>query len=350
MASSPTIAAPSALAERLVGIARMAAASPLVRERAEVEYFALPCCSALNRESSGRMPFAWTLNPYRGCEFGCKYCYARYTHEFMEMWDGKDFERKIYAKEAAPELLRAELRQAKDKGLPIALGTATDPYQPAEKQFEITRRMMAVFLEFEGLDFSITTKSVLILRDLDLLVRLSSRHRFSVHMTVTTTDERLARLLEPKAPPPAKRLEAVKQLSEAGIHVGVNAMPILPGLNDTQKSLDVLAQAASRAGAKFLYGNILFLTSSAMKQFMPFLEEEFPRLAKRYRKLYAHSAYVNGEYKQKMVALLAEVRRRYGLDGNKGEPPPAARHPQLSFPFGTLAQSATSPRLLTPCA
>jgi len=350
MASSPTIPAPSAVAERLVGIARMAAASPLVRERAEVEYFALPCCSALNRESSGRMPFAWTLNPYRGCEFGCKYCYARYTHEFMEMWDGKDFERKIYAKEAAPELLRAELRQAKDKGLPIALGTATDPYQPAEKQFEITRRMMAVFLEFEGLDFSITTKSVLILRDLDLLVRLSSRHRFSVHMTVTTTDERLARLLEPKAPPPAKRLEAVKQLCEAGIHVGVNAMPILPGLNDTQKSLDVLAQAASRAGAKFLYGNILFLTSSAMKQFMPFLEEEFPRLAKRYRKLYAHSAYVNGEYKQKMVALLAEIRTRYGLDGNKGEPPPAARHPQLSFPFGTLAQSATSPRLLTPCA
>jgi DNA repair photolyase len=328
----------------------MAAESPLVRERAEVEYFALPCRSALNRESSGRMPFAWTLNPYRGCEFGCKYCYARYTHEFMEMWDGMDFERKIYAKEEAPERLRAELRQAKDKGLPIALGTATDPYQPAEKQFEITRRMLEVFLEFEGLDFAITTKAVLILRDLDLLVRVSSRHRFSIHMTVTTTDERLARLLEPKAPPPAKRLEAVKQLCEAGIRVGVNAMPILPGLNDSEKSLDDLAQAARRAGAKFLYGNILFLTSSAMKQFMPFLKREFPRLAKRYRKLYAHSAYLNGEYKEKMTKLLTDLRTRYGLDGNRGETPPAARHPQLSLPFGTLAESAVSSRHLTPCA
>jgi DNA repair photolyase len=127
-------------------------------------------------------------------------------------------------------------------------------------------------------------------------------------------------------------------------------MPILPGLNDSEKSLDVLAQAARRAGAGFLYGNILFLTSCAMKQFMPFLEEEFPRLAKRYRRLYAHSAYLNGEYKQRMTKLLADLRTRYGLDGNQGQPPPAARHPQLSLPFDTLAQSAISSRLLTPCA
>ena len=108
----------------LVGIARLAAQSPLLRERAEVEYYRLETHSALNRESSGRMPFAWTLNPYRGCEFGCNYCYACYTHEFMEMWDGRDFERKIYAKVEAPSLLRRELREARDKGLPIALGTA----------------------------------------------------------------------------------------------------------------------------------------------------------------------------------------------------------------------------------
>ena len=349
MASITVVPTPPTPEARFVGIARLAAESPLVRERAEVEYFALPCRSVLNRESSGRMPFAWTINPYRGCEFGCKYCYARYTHEFMEMWDGRDFERKIYAKEEAPELLRSELRQAKDKGLPIALGTATDPYQPAEKQFEITRRMLEVFVEFEGLEFSITTKSVLILRDLDLLVRVSPRHRFSVHMTVTTTDERLARLLEPKAPPPARRLEAVKQLSEAGVRVGVNAMPILPGLNDSDKGLDVLAQAACHAGARFLYGNILFLTPSAMKQFMPFLQEEFPRLAKRYRKLYAHSAYLNGEYKDRMTKLLAELRTRYGLEGNQGEPPPAARHPQLVLPFETWSRNATPTKLLTPC-
>jgi len=327
----------------------LAAESPLVRERAEVEFFALPCRSALNRESSGRMPFAWTLNPYRGCEFGCKYCYARYTHEFMEMWEGKDFEQKIYAKVQAPELLRAELRQAKDKGLPIALGTATDPYQPAEKQFQITRRMLKVFLEFEGLEFSITTKSALILRDLKLLRRVSARHRFSVHMTVTTTDERLARLLEPKAPPPAQRLDAVKRLSEAGIRVGVNAMPILPGLNDTNKSLDALARAASQAGANFLYGNILFLTPSAMKQFMPFMEKEFPRRVKNYHKLYAHSAYLNGEYKNRITKLLAELRTRYDLEGNHGEPPPAAKHPQLALPFETPDGNVGSSKLLTPC-
>jgi len=350
MASLPIVPASPPLAERFVGIARLAAESPLVRERAEVEYFALPCRSALNRESSGRMPFAWTINPYRGCEFGCKYCYARYTHEFMEMWDGRDFERKIYAKEAAPELLRAELRQAKDKGLPIALGTATDPYQPAEKQFEITRRMLEVFLEFGGLDFSITTKSALILRDLELLVRISARHRFSVHMTITTTNERLARLLEPKAPPPAKRFEAVKQLSDAGIRVGVNAMPILPGLNDSKKDLDALAQATSRASASFLYGNILFLTPSAMKQFMPFLEGEFPRLANRYRKLYAHSAYLNGDYKARMTELLRDLRARYGLEGSRGELPPAARHQQRALPFEGPETNPTPPKFLTPCS
>src|SRR5271157_3826094 len=285
MASMAVVPTPPTPAARFVGIARLAAESPLVRERAEVEYFALQSRSALNRESSGRMPFAWTINPYRGCEFGCHYCYARYTHEFMEMWDSRDFDRKIYAKVDAPQRLRAELRQGRDKGLPIALGTATDPYQPAERQFAITRRMLEVFAEFRGLDLSITTKSVLILRDVDLLQSVAARHRFSVHMTVTTHLERLARLLEPKAPTPAQRLDAVRKLAQAGIRVGVNAMPVLPGLNDAPRMLEELAKQAAQAGAQFLYGNILFLMPSAMKQFMPFLEREFPHLVKRYRKL-----------------------------------------------------------------
>jgi len=319
----------------LVGIARLAAESPQVKERAEVQYFSLDCRSALNREASGHMPFAWTLNPYRGCEFGCHYCYARYTHEFMELRDGRDFERKIFAKQQAPELLRAELRHARDKGLPIALGTATDPYQPAEKQFEITRRMLEVMMEFEGLDFSITTKSVLILRDLDLLRAISARHHFGVHMTVTTTDDRLARLLEPKAPPPAKRLEAVAVLSAAGIYVGVNAMPILPGLTDSRPSLDRLARAAAEAGARSLYGNILFLMPSAMAQFMPFLEREFPRLVRRYRRLYARSAYLDGEYKEKMAALVAELRTKYGLNAKREGSTAPARTPQLQLAFGS---------------
>lgn len=318
----------------LVGIARMAAESPQVRARADTEYFALQSRSLLNRESSGRMPFDWTLNPYRGCEFGCHYCYARYSHEFMEMYDGRDFERKIYAKVNAPELLRDELRRARDKGLPIAMGTATDPYQPAEKQFEITRRLLEVFAEFEGLDFSITTKGVLILRDLDLLKAISARHRFSVHMTVTTTDERLARLLEPKAPPPAKRLEALGELACAGIPMGVNAMPILPGLNDSERDLTDVARCSAEAGARFLYGNILFLMPSAMRQFMPFLEREFPKLVKRYRKLYGRSAYLNGEYKEQISKLIAGLRTRYGLDGKRhDQTPPRWGQPQLPLPF-----------------
>jgi len=333
----------------LVGIARLAAQSPLVRERAEVEYYRLAARSTLNRESSGRMPFAWTINPYRGCEFGCHYCYARYTHEFMEMWDSRDFERKIYAKADAPELLRKELRQGRDKGLPIALGTATDPYQPAERQFEITRRLLEVFAEFQGLDLSITTKSVLILRDTELLQSLAARHRFSVHMTITTLDERLARRLEPKAPAPAQRLEAVRKLAQAGIRVGVNAMPILPGLNDAPRRLEALAAQAAQAGACFLYGNILFLMPSAMKQFMPFLEREFPHLVKRYRKLYGCSAYLRGEYPEKIGRLLADLRARYGLDGNRGEVPAAARHPQMDLPFSASPTRDEARASLTPC-
>src|SRR5947199_2573740 len=151
----------------LVGIARLASQSPLLEAKRVVEYFDIPTKSILNRTKPS-MPFAWTLNPYRGCEFGCKYCYARYTHEFMELWDGRDFERKIYAKVNSPEILRQELLHAKDKGLPIALGTATDPYQPAEKQFEITRRMLEAMAALSGLEVHITTKSVLILRDVDL--------------------------------------------------------------------------------------------------------------------------------------------------------------------------------------
>jgi DNA repair photolyase len=333
----------------LVGIARLAAQSPLVRERAEVEYFRLMTRSTLNRESSGRMPFAWTINPYRGCEFGCHYCYARYTHEFMEMWDGRDFERKIYGKANAPQLLRAELRRGRDKNLAIALGTATDPYQPAERQFEITRRLLEVFSEFQGLDFSITTKSALILRDLDLLQNIAACHRFSVHMTVITTDERLARLLEPKAPPPSQRLETIRKLSGAGIRVGVNAMPVLPGLNDAPNMLQALTAKAADAGANFIYANTLFLSPSSMKQFMPFLEREFPNLVKRYRRLYARSAYLRGEYPEGISRLMSQLRARYGLEGDCGEVPVAARHPQMALPFTTPVENRNEQAALTAC-
>ncbi len=314
-------------------MARLAQQSPQLRERAQVQYFELPARSALNHESSRRMPFAWTLNPYRGCEFGCKYCYARYTHEFMELGNGADFERKIYAKAGVAGLLRAELCRARDKGLPIALGTATDPYQPAEKQFLVTRGILETMAEFEGLDFSITTKSVLIVRDAELLGGLSRRHRLSVNMTVTTLDEDFARLIEPKAPPPMKRLEAVRALNAEGVRVGINAAPILPGLTDSSHSLETLAEAASSHGAQFLFGNVLFLMPSAKTQFMPLLEKEFSHLAHRYRRLYRKSAYLSGEYKERIGKLVAELRARYGLTGRQDEPRTCQVHQQFALPF-----------------
>src|SRR5207249_8459932 len=159
----PIFENPAKAENPLVGIARLASEGAPLREGHNVEYFTLPAKSLLNRCVSGRqMPFTWTINPYRGCEFGCRYCYARYTHEFMEMRNGYDFESKIYAKVNSPEVLREELAKAKDKGLPIALGTATDPYQPAEKQFEITRRMLQAIAALSGMEFAITTKSVLL--------------------------------------------------------------------------------------------------------------------------------------------------------------------------------------------
>jgi DNA repair photolyase len=315
----------------LVGIAKLAAASAKSRERAGVEYFELPCRSVLNRESSGRMPFAWTINPYRGCEVGCKYCYARYTHEFMELRDGRDFERKIFAKVSAPDVFRRELAAHRDRGLPIALGTATDPYQPAEQRFRITRRMLEAIARFDGLDFSITTKGTLILRDLDLLREISRRNRFHAHITVTTTNARLARLLEPKAPPPAKRLDAIRRLVRAGLCAGLNAAPILPGLTDSPAQLDALARAASEHQAQFFFTNVLYLKSSAMAQFMPFLEKEFPRLVRRYRRLYRRSAYPPEDYQEQVRSLITRLRQRYSLSGRREESAIAKRYEQLAL-------------------
>jgi DNA repair photolyase len=153
-------------------------------------------------------------------------------------------------------------------------------------------------------------------------------------MTITTIDERLARLLEPNAPPPAKRLDAIRELALAGVPMGVNAMPILPGLTDSERALNELTRAAAEAGAKFLYGNILFLMPSAMRQFMPFLEREFPKLVKRYRKLYGRSAYLNGEYKEQISSLLSGLRTRYHLDGKRYDRTlPRWGQPQLPLPF-----------------
>src|SRR6202044_1896379 len=212
-----------------VGIARLASEGESLREGHNVEYFTLPARSLLNRCTGVRMPFTWTINPYRGCEFACKYCYARYTHEFMEMRDGAEFEQKIYVKQHAAELLRQELRRVKP-GESIALGTATDPYQPAERRYEITRRILEEFARHRGFELGIVTKSNLIVRDLDLLREVARNNVLSIHITITTLNVELARILEPRAPRPDLRLDAVRALNEAGLRVGVSCSPVLPGI------------------------------------------------------------------------------------------------------------------------
>ncbi|HEY4904724.1 MAG TPA: radical SAM protein [Candidatus Sulfotelmatobacter sp.] len=297
----------------LVGIARIAAEGDSLREGHQIEYFTLASKSLLNRCVSNRsMPFTWTINPYRGCEFACKYCYARYTHEFMEMRDGIDFERKIYVKQHAAGLLRNELRKVKANEA-IALGTATDPYQPAERRYEVTRGILEEFSLHRGFELGIVTKSNLMVRDLDLLAEITKQNRISIHVTITTLNTDLARILEPRAPRPDLRLDAVRALSSAGLRVGLSASPVLPGITDSPADLEALVRAASEAGAEYVFANPLFLKPCSAAVFLPFLEANFPLLVSNYRERYAGRSFLPPEYGKRISALVTRLREKYGI-------------------------------------
>ncbi len=297
----------------LVGIAKLAAAGPLLEEKRRVDYHQLPSRSFIGKCSSPNMPFRYTINPYRGCEFGCKYCYARYTHEFMELRDPADFEVHIYAKRWHPQEFRAELARI-PRSENIAIGTATDPYQPAERRYSITRSMLEVIATDRGRRIWITTKSDLVARDTDVLQRIAARSRVHVNMTVTTTDERLARLLEPYAPRPSLRLDTIRKLTAAGIPCGVLCCPLMPLINDSEESIAQVAEAASQAGATSFHGNVVFLKPCAKRVFLPFLESEFPHLVRRYRERFERNAYLRGEYPAMIGRRIDAIRRRYGLN------------------------------------
>jgi DNA repair photolyase len=310
----------------LVGIARLAASSPPAetsrKSEGRPEYFVLPVKSILNRCDSKRVPFEWTINPYRGCEFGCKYCYARYTHEYMEL-DGSEFEQKIFVKKDAGPLLANDVSRkysyqragAEGEGPEhIAIGTATDPYQPAEREYGVTRACLEELAKREGLSVSITTKSNQVVRDIDVLRRISERSALYISITVTTLRVRLARLLEPRAPRPDLRLQAVKQLREAGLLAGVSAAPLLPGITDREGDLEEIAAAAKEAGAQWFFSNVLFLMPSAAKQFLPFVAEKFPRLAKQYEQWYARNGYAPEEYRRRISERVRRVRQIHGFN------------------------------------
>jgi DNA repair photolyase len=309
----------------LVGIARLAAkSSPAETRRTSAErpeYFLLPVKSILNRCDSQRVPFEWTINPYRGCEFGCHYCYARYTHEYMEL-DGSEFDKKIFVKKDAAALLAWDVSrkysyqsQASGGQSPdhIAIGTATDPYQPAEKEHGVTRACLEELAKRQGLSISVITKSNQIVRDIDVFKRIAERSSLSLNITITTLRPRLARLLEPRAPRPDVRVAAVKQLSEAGLAVGVSASPLIPGITDRDGDLEAVAAAVKNAGAQWFFSGALFLMPSSAKQFLPFVREKFPRLAKRYEEWYSKNGYAPEEYRRKVAERVACIRKEYGF-------------------------------------
>ena len=298
---------------RLVGIARLAAEGESIREGHNVEYFTLPTKSLLNRCVSKRqMPFTWTINPYRGCEFGCRYCYARYTHEFMEMRDGMEFEQKIYVKQRAAELLRHELRRVKPHES-IALGTATDPYQPAERRYEVTRAILEEFTRQRALELGIVTKSNMVTRDLDLLKEVAKSNRLSVHITITTLNIDLARILEPRAPRPDLRMDAVRTLAQAGLRVGISCSPVVPGITDSPADLEDVIREAAGSGADYVFANPLFLKPCSAAVFIPFLEQNFPRLAENYRQRYQDHAFLPPAYGKRLSQLVGRLKEKYKL-------------------------------------
>ncbi len=305
---------------KLVGIARLAASGELLEAKRRVEYFDLPTRRFLNRTTE-RMPFRWTINPYRGCEFGCKYCYARYTHEYMELTP-EAFEDRIYAKRFSAPTFRAELQSIPPRDA-IAIGTATDPYQPAERRFGLTREILRVFANEKGRYLSVTTKSDLVLRDIEVLLAITRANRLHVNITITTLDEPLARLLEPRAPRPALRLEAVRGLSAAGIEVGVFPNPIMPCLTDSEENLDAVAAAAKEAGSTFIGGGTLFLKPCARDIFLPFLERHFPAAVPRYHQLFDGRAFLRGQYAEEIKRRVRAVRARHGLRDSPIEYAPA---------------------------
>ena len=311
MSSLPLLPLPAK--PQLVGIARLASEGESMREGHNVEYFTLPTKSLLNRCVSNRaMPFTWTINPYRGCEFGCRYCYARYTHEFMEMRDGMEFEQKIYVKQHAAALLRHELRRVKPHEA-IALGTATDPYQPAERSYEITRAILEEFARHRGYELGIVSKSNLVVRDLDLLRQVAQSNSLSVHITITTLNTDLARILEPRAPRPDLRIGAVRTLSEAGLRVGISCSPVIPGITDSPKDLEALISAAAASGADYVFANPLFLKPCSAAIFLPFLEQNFPHLVENYRQRYQDRGFLPAAYGKRLSELVHRLREKYKL-------------------------------------
>jgi DNA repair photolyase len=305
---------------------------PVLDQRARgTKFIELSVRSVLNTPASTHMGF-WSINPYVGCEFGCTYCYARDTHRWVmerrgswaERQQGSSplppweaFEKEILVKSDVAEVLARTLSPARLAGHPLVIGTATDPYQPAERRFRLTRRILEVLRSYHGLSIEIITKSPLVTRDLDVLQALSRHNEVNVNISLATADPRLARRLELRSPVPAARLRALRRLTAGGIYAGLIVAPIIPGITDDWAGLAQLLEAAKEAGARYVIGSALRLGPAARHRFLPVLEREFPDLYERYRRHYAASDMTSRSYQDALTRRLNALRQAYGFAGDE---------------------------------
>lgn len=284
-----------------------------VRKGDDASYQEVVCRSALNRVRG--MPFDWTLNPYRGCTHGCHYCFARRYQNQLEMGPGDDFSSVILVKRNFPDVLRRELTRHAAPGH-IALGTATDPYQPAEGHYRLTRRTLEVLLEYPA-PVGLITKGPLVVRDVELLAELSRRTECTVNVSVPTVDEEAWRRLEPGTAPPLQRLRAVRTLVDAGVHAGVLMAPIVPGISSHPAKLEATLSAIADHGAAFVGAEVLHLEGGTRTHFFEFLAREYPELVGGYRRLYA-GKYPTAPYAGRVRSVLGMLKARYGMSRPDG--------------------------------
>jgi DNA repair photolyase len=299
---------------------------------ARAQYLEDTCKSALNRvPDMSRVPFRWTVNPYRGCMHSCHYCFARAFHTYLDMDIGDDFSSKIVVKTNVAEVLRRELASPRWEGETVAMGTATDPYQQCEARYRLTRGVVEALSDFRN-PLSILTKSTLIARDLDVFERLNDRAALTVSMSVGTLDEDVRRIVEPGTPPGRKRLEILRRFSEAGIRTGVLVAPVLPGLTDDEEHLDEVLAACAEAGVAWASVIVLHVRKTIRGHFMPWLKDAYPWLYPRYVELYGNRSYAPRAYVEQVGERFGRLRLRHGLTSSGGSRAvPASREQQLAL-------------------
>ncbi len=273
-------------------------------EAVDTRFYEVEAKSVLNRvPESSQMPFRWTVNPYRGCTHACTYCFARPTHEYLELGAGRDFEREIVVKVNAPELLRAELNRPRWQHEHVALGTNTDPYQWVEGRYELMRGIWEAFRDARN-PCSVLTKSPLLLRDLDLMGDLNRVTDFSAALSIPTLDQKAWRASEPRSPNPRARLEAVAELTSAGIRTGVLIAPLMPGINDSPEQVRDVVRQATEAGADYITGIALHLRRGVREVFMEWLGDYRPELVPQYEELYRRGAYMPADERRRLARVL----------------------------------------------